>query len=388
MVWDAFLVQSGMLLLARLYHRWGGRARCLVARAGVVAEVGLRGMVGFAFMCYDEANMSELRMNLIAREWVIVDTERPKAPEEFRRLSEHHYVPPHDPLCPFCPGNEDKTPPELMRVEGEGGAWALRVTLNKYSALAVEGERERMINGYKRMVTGVGRQEVIVEHPQHDMSLPLMAPAHVETVLHTYRDRFREAFRDWRIQHVIIFKNHGLSSGTTLRHPHTQLIGFPVMPFQVRMRIDEAMRFFDNTGECLMCGTVRDEVSDGSRIIVDSEHFLSFVPYAALSPFHTWIFPKRHQPSFASTSDAELKDMAAVLRETLGTLHRGLDDPDFNFVLMSVSPFRTRSEYLHWYLSIVPHTNSLSGFELGSGVHVNHSLPDKVAEYLRGFRES
>jgi UDPglucose--hexose-1-phosphate uridylyltransferase len=331
--------------------------------------------------------MPELRLNLIAREWVVVVCERAKRPEEFRQRRERRYRPPHEASCPFCTGNEGKTPAETMRVSDDGG-WKIRVAPNKFYTLSPEGERVRVNEGLKHLVTGVGRHEVIIEHPRHDMTLALMEPEEVRMVLGVYRERFTEAFKDRRVQHVIIFKNHGVASGTTLAHPHSQLIGTPVMPFQVRHRIEEAMRYFDNIGECLMCGMLDDEVKDGKRIIMDSEHFVSFVPYAALSPFHIWIFPKRHMPSFASTKDEELSDLAHVLRDTLAKLYHGLDDPDFNFVIRSASPYRRRSEYLHWYLSIVPRVISSSGFELGSGMHVNHAIPEQVAGFMRGVRVS
>jgi UDPglucose--hexose-1-phosphate uridylyltransferase len=329
--------------------------------------------------------MPELRLNLIAREWVIVVRERARRPEEFRQRGERRYCPGHEPFCPFCPGNEGKTPPETMRVPAEG-EWKIRVTPNKYSALSHDGERVRVNEGFKHLVTGVGRHEVIIEDPRHDMPMALLETEEVKSILSVYRERFIKAFEDHRIQHVILFKNHGVASGTSIVHPHSQLIGTPVMPFQVRQRIDEAMRYFDSTGECLMCGMLTDELEDGRRVVVDSEHFTSFVPYAALSPFHTWIFPKRHMPSFADTSDEELADLAHNLRGTLARIHNGLDNPDFNFVFRSVSPFRSRSEYLHWYISIVPHLMSSTGFQLGSGMHVNQSIPEDVAEFLRNVK--
>jgi UDPglucose--hexose-1-phosphate uridylyltransferase len=184
-----------------------------------------------------------------------------------------------------------------MRLPAEGD-WRVRVTPNKYAVLLAEGDRLRVNEGLKRLVTGVGRHEVIIESPKHDVTLAQQSVDEVSDIFSVYRQRFFEAFDDKRIQHVIIFKNHGPSSGTSIEHPHSQLIGVPVMPFQSRSRVDEAMRFFDNTGECLNCAMLTDELADRKRIIVESKHFVSFIPYAALSPFHTWVFPQRHTPSF------------------------------------------------------------------------------------------
>jgi UDPglucose--hexose-1-phosphate uridylyltransferase len=328
--------------------------------------------------------MPELRLNMMTREWVVVVCERARKPESFRARSEHKYRPERDASCPFCPGNEGKTPPEVMRLPGDGD-WRVRVTPNKYAAFITEGERIRMDEGLRHLVTGVGRHEVIVETPRHDLTLALLEEEEVNDVLSVYRERFLDAFEDSRIRHAIIFKNQGPGSGTSIMHPHTQLVGSPIVPFRIRDRIDEAVRYFDNTGECLVCAMMRDELADGRRVIVDSEHFVSFIPYASLSPFRTWIFPKRHVPSFGNIAEEEQRDLARTLKSTLLKLYDGLDDPDYNMVFRSLSPYRTRSEYLHWYITIVPRLQQSTGFELGSGMYVNTTIPEDVAEYLRGI---
>jgi UDPglucose--hexose-1-phosphate uridylyltransferase len=331
--------------------------------------------------------MPELRLNMMTREWVVVVCERARKPESFRARSERKYRPERDASCPFCPGNEGKTPAELMRLPGDGD-WRVRVTPNKYAAFITEGERIRTDEGLRHLVTGVGRHEVIVESPRHDMALALLSEEEVGEVLAVYRERFLDAFEDSRIRHAIIFKNQGPGSGTSIMHPHTQLVGSPIVPFRIRDRIDEAVRYFDNTGECLVCAMLRDELADGMRVIVESEHFVSFIPYAALSPFHTWIFPKRHIPSFGNITEEEQRDLASTLKTTLLKLYEGLDDPDYNMVFRSLSPYRTRSEYLHWYITIVPRMHRATGFELGSGMYVNTTIPEDVASFLRGVRVS
>lgn len=72
--------------------------------------------------------MPELRQNFFTTEWVIIATERVKRPEE---LAMHHppkVVPPFVATCPFCPGNEAKTPPEVLRVPVDlVQPWTVRV---------------------------------------------------------------------------------------------------------------------------------------------------------------------------------------------------------------------------------------------------------------------
>lgn len=329
--------------------------------------------------------MSELRLNLISREWVIIPQDGARQPADFRKKGNRKRNVEYEPSCPFCKGNESKTLDDIIRYPAEGG-WRMRVIPNKFPYLASEGPRERVNDGLRRKVSGVGQHEVIIESPYHNVPMALMPRDDVESVLNLYRDRFRAAFDDRRIYNVIIYKNHGPESGTTIIHPHSQLIGAPVIPLEIRYRVDEAMRYFDNTGQCIMCATMEDELRDSSRVVISNESFMTFVPFAALSPFHMWIFPKRHMPSFANTTDDELIDLAAIVKETLARLYFGLDDPSFNMVLRSLSPYRSRSEYIHWYISIVPRVTSTPGFEMGTGIYVNPSIPEEVAEFLRDVK--
>lgn len=328
--------------------------------------------------------MPELRLNLITREWVIIAKERAKRPEEFRVKSERMALPQFSETCPFCPGNEGRTPPETYSLRDENG-WSVRVTPNKFAALSYKGERKRADGGIKRTLSGVGIHEVIVETPSHNMTTALLPLNQVENILRVYRERFVEAYKDPRVEHVIIFKNQGERAGTSLEHPHSQLVGTPVTPIQVRMRVDEAIRFFDDTGDCLMCKTLKDELQEGTRIIMETEHFVAFIPYAALSPFHTWIFPRRHNPSFAAITDEEINDLARIMKTTLGKVYYGLDNPDFNYTIRSMRPIAGNIEFFHWYLSIVPRVYQTSGFEMGSGMYINMALPEASAEFLRSI---
>jgi len=320
---------------------------------------------------------------MIANEWVVISTERAKRPEDFRLWRERKYSPDYDPYCPFCAGNEAKTLGELMRIERDG-SWRIRVIPNKFAVVSSDIEFLRKNIGLKQSVSGYGRHEVIVENPLHNVHSPFLRVEDFSLILRVYKERFIEAYKDINVEHVIIFKNYGEGSGTTIQHPHSQLVGIPVTPIQIRERLEEATRYYDSTGRCLMCSTLDDEISDGSRILYETKHFVSFIPYAAFSPFHMWIFPRRHMASFADITDEEVYDLALNLKTVLLKLYHGLDNPDFNYVIRSESPEKHRSKYFHWYLSIVPRLSQASGFSLGSGMYTNPSIPEEVAGFMRG----
>ncbi len=331
--------------------------------------------------------MSELRLNLLTREWVIISTERAKRPIDYKNSSSLTRPLPPEYLntCPFCYGNEHKTPDEFLKLT-EDGKWKMRVVSNKYPALLNKGERKWWGDDGKRSVSGVGVHEIIIESPLHNAGMALMDLKNIEEIIGIYKKRFIEAHRDPRVEHVIIFKNHGEGAGTTIVHPHTQLIGIPVVPVQFRDRVQGAMHFFDDTGKCLVCSILEKERSEAQRVIIDTDHFITFIPYAALSPFHTWIFPKRHSASFSDIMEEEIKDLAAHLKTLLTKLYYGLDDPDYNYVLRSSRPEDAGNEYCHWYISAIPRITKSAGFELGSGMFINTSLPEESADFLKAVR--
>jgi UDPglucose--hexose-1-phosphate uridylyltransferase len=240
-----------------------------------------------------------------------------------------------------------------------------------------------MVKGTKRLMSGVGIHEVLIETPLHNMTTALLPVEQIRSIIETYQVRSLAAYQDSCVEHVVIFKNHGEGAGTSLEHPHSQLIATPIVPGQVRSRREEAIRYFDDTGECVFCQILREEMEDGIRIIWEGKSFVAFVPYAALSAFHTWIFPKRHAASFGSITPEEIDDLANTLKTVLAKFYYGLNNPDFNYVIRSLPLEEDEEEWGHWYLSIVPRLSKTAGFELGSGMFINTALPEESAKFLR-----
>lgn len=331
--------------------------------------------------------MPELRQNIATKEWVVLATERAKRPEEF--------VGPQRPLtgdrpeweagCPFCPGNEELDL-EIMRIP-EHGPWQLRVVRNKYPALQLEGERMRTFEGVHRQITGVGYHEVLIESPLHNTCPALESAIEVSLMLEAFKMRGREIARDPRIEQIVYFKNHGDRAGTSLVHPHTQLIGLPIVPYNIRARTEEARRYFDDTGRCALCHMLSDEMKHDQRLVAKGKYFVAFIPYAALSPFHLWVLPRRHESNFLNATAYELADLGNVMRQVLRKLYVGLRDPDYNYVIRSAPLHDLGIDYLHWYVTIVPRVTRSAGFELGSGMFINVALPETSANFLREVDE-
>jgi UDPglucose--hexose-1-phosphate uridylyltransferase len=328
--------------------------------------------------------MPELRQNFFTKEWVIIATERAKRPEELATHRPAQVIPTFVETCVFCPGNESKTPPEVLRTPlSSGEPWAVRVIPNKFAALSSEAQPTRSLTHLRRRIDGFGYHEVIIDGPDHSRCMPLLSDAHVASILGVYKQRYNALSLDRRVNHITIFKNHGADAGASLQHPHSQLIATPVIPSQVRHRLHEARRHYDDAGECMFCHMVEREIEDQTRIVIKGEHFVAMEIFAAATPFATHIFPLRHMASFGDITDFEISDLARVLRTLLAKIYVGLENPDLNFTIRSGPTEYSGARHFHWYVSVIPRLTRVAGFELGSGMFINTVLPEAAAEFLR-----
>lgn len=340
--------------------------------------------------------MSELRFNRITGDWVVIAADGRK-PEDFlthqgrsgsdvletriRRKLDSYVASSQVADCPFCPGNEGLW--ETIAVRERQGSWGIRLVSRGGGLLSSEVAKEEMSDGTRRRVSGFGYHEVLIEHPDHNRWLWTQPPDQVAEVFEMMRRRYSQLGEDGRVELVVPFKNHGRSAGTALLHPHSQIVGMPIMAADVRRRLSDAARFYDEHGHCLFCEVIDEEASAGLRLIHQTQEFVSFIPYGALSPFHILVFPLRHSSDFGGLGESALADFARHIRALLDRIDVRLLAPDFNFVIRSVLPDRSDSRSFHWYMSVIPHLSGGSGLAMGSGMFINALLPEDSAAFLR-----
>jgi UDPglucose--hexose-1-phosphate uridylyltransferase len=340
--------------------------------------------------------MSELRFNRITGDWVVIAADG-RQPEDFllhgrktggdvlsarvKRKLEPCLSPAQVLDCPFCPGNEGLW--ETIATLDRRGSWGVRLVAHKSGLLSPSIEKEEATDGTRRRVSGFGYHDVLIEHPEHNRWLWTQPSEQVAQVFETMQRRYIELGEDSRVELVVPFKNHGGSAGTTLLHPHSQIVGMPIMAADLRRRLSDAGRFYDEHGHCLFCEIIEEEATDGRRLVHQSEQFISFIPYGALSPFHILLFPTHHTSDFGQLGESALEDFAGHLKLLLDRIDTKLLAPDFNFVIRSVLPDRSDARTFHWYMSIIPHLAGSSGFAMGSGMFINPLCPEDSARFLR-----
>jgi UDPglucose--hexose-1-phosphate uridylyltransferase len=326
--------------------------------------------------------MPELRKDPMSGRWVIISVERGKRPSDFGiRVS-----PKKGGFCAFCKGNEHTTPPEIMAFRENGTSpntpgWTLRVVSNKFPALNIEGDLDRVGEGMFDKMNGVGAHEVIIECPDHNMTLSTMPLESVENVLRAFYNRIGDLKKDSRIKYVLVFKNEGDDAGASLEHTHSQLIALPIIPHLVDEEIALAKQYHSYKERCIFCDIIRQESEDKKRIISENDDFIAMAPFAPRSPFETMILPKKHESSFLPKSNINL--LAGILQKTLKQIDNVLDLPPYN-MMIHTSPFEEEeNEYYHWHIEIIPKLTKIAGFEWGSGFYINPTPPEEAAKFMR-----
>jgi UDPglucose--hexose-1-phosphate uridylyltransferase len=338
--------------------------------------------------------MSELRKDYVSGRWVIIASDRSKRPDDFRPTSPPKRKEP-PPFCPFCQGQESKTPPEIFAVRDRGTApdtpgWRVRVVPNKFPALARGPFPHRKVEGVFESMDGVGVHEVVIESPDHNRELSDLPTDHVREVLETYRERLRSIEAEAQYEYIQLFKNKGEEAGASLSHPHSQIVATPIIPKRIKEEVHSSERLHRKYGECIYCRISREERAARARVVVFNQRFLAYAPFASRFPFEIHIHPLRHEAYFSQAEDVELGSLAEILKNVLSRLKTILSDPPYNFVLhQAPHPREARKvwpqirQIFHWHLEISPVLSHVAGFELGTGFYINPVTPEVAAASLR-----
>ena len=239
------------------------------------------------------------------------------------------------------------------------------------------------------LVDGLGVHEVIIETPHHHKDFDNLSIDSIVLILKTYRQRYLDLSKDKRIKYILIFKNYGIDGGASLEHPHSQLIGTPIIPQRIKEELKGAKEYFDLNGRCIFCDCIKQEVKSKDRLIKETEKYVAISPFAARFPFETWILPKCHNSCYEETSDNDILSLARIMKEILSKIKKKLNNPPYNFIIHT-SPskeFSTRKwpdldKKYHWHIEIIPRLTKIAGFEWGTGFYINTTSPEEAARIL------
>lgn len=328
--------------------------------------------------------MPQLRKDPVLGRWVIISTERGKRPTDFATEPEDR----KGGFCPFCAGNEDKTPPEVMSYRDEGtkadtAGWQVRVVPNKFPALAIEGELDRAGEGMYDKMNGVGAHEVIIETPDHDRSLADLPVDHIALVVKASQERMVDLQGDTRFRYIQLFRNRGFLAGASLEHPHSQMIALPILPKRLIEELSGSKKYYAYKERCVFCDMVAQETWTKTRIISENDLFIAMAPFAARFPFEVWILPVKHMPSYDVMDQETRAAYASILKDTLKRVNAALNNPPYNMIVHTSPTGERDLKYYHWHVELMPKLTKIAGFEWGSGFYINPTPPEEAAKYLR-----
>ena len=326
--------------------------------------------------------MSEFRKDPLTGRTVIIAPARAARPKQFGYTD--NAATPHP--CPFCPDNENLTPPESWADRPDDArpnhpGWLVRAVPNKYPAVTIDGTHAKTHQTDRS--PGYGVHEVIIESPAHGANLASLDEDQFIRIFHAYRERLRAWRADPRWRYRLIFKNQGERAGATIEHPHAQLVVLPFVPAEVESELAAAQAYYRHDGQCYYCALIAHELLTRARVVTSSGEFIALCPSAPRFAFETWIVPQIHAPDFEESEDPTIAALARISRQVIVALNRLQTDPPFNYFIQSLTLNENEREHYHWQLRLLPQFSRAAGFEWGSGMHINPVAPENAARRLR-----
>ena len=320
--------------------------------------------------------MSQLRLNPLTGRWVTVAGERAARPGE---LISRQGPTESDPgrICPFCPGNEESTPPAL-ETYGPGGTWLVRVVPNLFPAFeGHESLRVQNLGPIFTQASASGVHEVLVFSPDHDSSWADLDDKQAGLAMAAIRDRMEDHARRATVRYTQAIVNAGRAAGASLDHPHGQLLGIPFVPGEIA---EEEAGFRRFASACLLCTLVEAEVQAQHRVVVDDDRVLVVCPFWSGAPYEMLVVPRTHEVHLENTSPSDVVAVGRAIRDALALLRSKVGDCAYNLVFHT-APHHHEGPF-HWHVHIVPRLTSVAGFEQGTGVMINIVAPELATRHL------
>ncbi len=332
--------------------------------------------------------MAQYRFNIVTNQWVIIAEERGKRPQDFIR-PDKPYADGHDDRCPFCPGREDQTPPEIWAARpddtpADSPDWKVRVVPNKFPFL---GPDKFMPDNAPALYArqAAGSHEIVIESTSHTDTFGYYDNDHAILVVDALRQRYLALADIEDMRHICIFKNHGRGSGASLPHPHFQIAASTIISPYIENRLEYYRQFVAENSKSPFEVLLDTELKVAQRVIIRNNHFVALCPFASMTAFEVYIIALHDCVSLGDCNNQMLGDLADILQFILQRLTDRLNNPDYNIVFHSaaVNPSACPKDGCRFYLQIYPRLTTHGGYELATHTFVNAFEPKLAAKFYR-----
>ena len=340
---------------------------------------------------------SQVRHDPLLGEWVIVAGHR----------QDRTFRPPadHCPLDPSSPGRLTEIPapsyqvvafenrfPSLVTQAGveEGGQEdraGLLTTRPGDGLLTTPGD------GLLTTRPGNGRCEVVCFSQDHTASFADLTHDQAALVLAAWVDRSAALAALPGVEQVYCFENRGQEIGVTLSHPHGQIYAYPFITPRTTRMLAMAGAYHADTRRNLFDDMLAAELADGSRVVLDTEHWAAFVPHAAHWPYEVHLYPRRRVPDLQALESAEMTEFCDVYLDLLRRFDRLFDAPAPYISGWHQAPVHAGRPGFAMHLELFTIRRAsgklkyLAGSESGMGAFTNDIAPEAAAETLRKLGE-
>jgi len=321
--------------------------------------------------------VSQLRLNPLTGRWVTIVADRAQRPTDFAPRAAQVEADLGRP-CPFCPGNEEATPPALETLD-EGGRWQMRVVPNLYPAF--DGDEPFAVHHHGPVhieAEASGIHEVFVLTPTHEAGMHVVSDEDAGNLMLLLKRRLQDHAARNNVRYTQAIINHGREAGASLAHPHGQLLGLPFVPGEI---LEEQRAFSRFEGGCILCATIEVELVDAKRMLFANDEVVCISPYWAGTPYELLIIPRSHDLHLTDSTDDTLRASGIAVRDSLNALREVHGDIAYNLVFHT-APHHYNGAY-HWHMHLFPKLVTTAGFERGTGVMINIVAPEAAAAQLR-----
>ena len=310
---------------------------------------------------------ADLRFDPLTGEWITIASHR-----------QQRVVLPPAHACPLCPTTEQNQSelPDNFDVA---------VFENKGPAFGPEfGEISQPTSPFGFATKSYGRCEVVVFSPEHEGSLGQMPVERVRTVISAWMDRTRELMELEGVVQVFPFENRGQEIGVTLHHPHGQIYSYPFVTPRTQRLVSNVFSHGASFFQELLDFELTSE-----RIVLESDHFAAFVPFAARWPIEIHALPKRNIQDLSELTDAEADDLAAFYKRLLQGVDKLYPTPTPYIAAWHQAPKIPNRDWIRLMLQITSPRRGedklkfLAGSEAAMGAFVGDIAPEETAKRLR-----
>ena len=310
------------------------------------------------------ASTSEFRQDPISGDWVLLAPLR-GAGHKFEGRMKMKLA---KNKCPFeNPAKFGNKPPVLVYQDKTKNDWFLQIIPNKNPAVGPE----------------LGFHDIVI-YRDHERHLANFTKEEIKMVLSAFQERYKRLAKGKNIEYISIFHNHGKEAGSTIPHPHSQILALPILPPYINRSVNASRRYFQEHNKCTHCQMLERELKEKKRVIYQNNDMVVITPFASRAEFELAILPKNHSAHFEKIKEPELSALADALKVALQKIYKKLKDPAFNFFIHT-APIDKNSNHshYHWHMEIMPKFDIVGGFELSTGLDIVAVYPEKAAEIFK-----